>query len=251
MDITIFLTDTADGYNTSRNLIFREWDGTRGDAEARMASAGEDGTITLNFTEDTHESVEDLLERVYAATNGMPNLIDRDVTERYYEHEVRSLSVGDIVHVPGEGLFAVANMGFTRMHLHLPSDGFKGVTVSRGIRFRAVCPMCSEHVESADTWHLDIGHGVIECDACGWQHPAEAKDVDAYMAALAVAATARDAARAAELRAEDDAQSAEWNRAEDGRDGYEADVRAEREAFIAEDRAAQAADDARFYSEGA
>lgn len=176
MDITIFLADNADGDNLVREFIFREWDGTRSNAEARMASAGEDGTITLSFTEDTHESVEELLERVYAAANGMPNLIDVDVRDAYYSHEVRSLSVGDIVHVPGEGLFAVANMGFTRMHMHLPSDG----DASRGIRFRSVCPMCSEHVESADTWHLDIGHGVIECDACGWQHPAEAKDVDAY-----------------------------------------------------------------------
>jgi Zn ribbon nucleic-acid-binding protein len=247
MDITIYLMDI----DADTGFPFTEWDGTRSNAEARMASAR---TITLTLTEDTHETVTDTLERVYAAANGMPNLIDVAVRDAYYSHEVRSLSVGDIVHVPGEGLFAVANMGFTRMHLHLPSDdreGFKGVTVSRGIRFRAVCPMCSEHVESADTWHLDIGHGVIECDACGWQHPAEAKDVDAYMAALAVAATARDAARAAELRGEDAAQSREWNRAEDGRDGYEADVAAERAAFIAEDRASQAADADRFDSEGA
>lgn len=148
MDITIFLADTAEGYNLSRNMIFREWDGTRSDAEARMASAGEDGTITLTFTDDPHETVTDLLERVYAAANGMPNLIDVDVRDAYYAHEVRSLSVGDIVHVPGEGLFAVANMGFTRMHMHLPSDQ------------------------------------------------------DAYMAALAVAATERDRARADALRSE-------------------------------------------------
>lgn len=195
MDITIFLTDTE---NESRNLIFREWDGTRGDAEARMASAGEDGTITLTLTEDTNETVTDTLERVYAAANGMPNLIDVAVRDAYYSHEVRSLSVGDIVHVQGEGLFAVANAGFTRMHMHLPSDG----DASRGIRFRAVCPMCSEHVDGADTWHLDIGHGMIECDGCGWQHLAEAKDRDAYMAALAVAATERDCARADALRSE-------------------------------------------------
>lgn len=198
MDITIFLADTADGDNLVREFIFREWDGTRSNAEARMASAGEDGTITLTFTEDAHESTEELLERVYAAANGMPNLIDEDVRDAYYSHEVRSLSVGDIVHVPGEGLFAVASFGFTRMHMHMPSDG----DASRGIRFRAVCPMCSEHVDGADTWHLDIGHGTIECDGCGWQHLAEAKDRDAYMAALAVAATERDRARADALRSE-------------------------------------------------
>lgn len=177
MDITIFLADTA---STSREFCFREWDGTRSNAEARMASAGDDGTITLDFAPVGHESTEELLERVYAATNGHPYVGDSDVTLGYYDHKVRSLSVGDIVHVPGEGLFAVANAGFTRMHLHLPSDD-----VERNL---------DGDDATRTTEHIELPADAPVTCACG--------DCEREHAAIL---------------AEDRAQSIEWERAEDER----------------------------------
>lgn len=109
IDATIYLTET-------NGMTFTEV--KPGEVDQRLREATK---VQLSLAVAPGTDIFGTLERIYALANGMPNPEDGDLTAYYYANRVRSLSVGDLVLIPfpeeGEGLYAVASMGFTKLDL--------------------------------------------------------------------------------------------------------------------------------------
>lgn len=101
--VTIYLVEPE-------GLIFREWDGTMEQMDDRINNAV---TATVCI-EDPESDPLALAERVYALCNEHPRTVpDREQETLYRQQRNRSLSVGDVIHLPEHGYYAVANFGFT------------------------------------------------------------------------------------------------------------------------------------------
>jgi hypothetical protein len=106
MIATIHLTE-------NRDCTYRDWDGTQANLDARLAGATIVHADVLTGPLLTDAAVQGLLNRIYGFANGHPNAGDEDLSTGYYANQVRSLSVGDVIELPGHGLYCVSGFGFT------------------------------------------------------------------------------------------------------------------------------------------
>jgi hypothetical protein len=111
MIANVYLTDT-DG------LTFTPWDGTQAELDQRLAAKQvvavnlTHGTTPPNLADMDEDVVLDLCERVYNIGNGEPSFFDEHAANTWRACRVRSISVGDVITIPGHGHYVVDRAGF-------------------------------------------------------------------------------------------------------------------------------------------